>query len=445
MDARRNGFHLSDAPQTFVDAVILIRHLGLRYIWIDGLCICQNDSEDWARESGRMTDIYSNAQIVIAASRSEDSMSGIFHHRGPRTTAKIDLPGGYNDIHATLLPPRSQYFGLGSEFNKEPLAARGWALQERVLARRVLHYTSRQIYFECEHGIVAEDGPSNQDRFCSLKSNMDLCKSMAYEADLDQWDMLIWEYGRRKLSRTTDKLPAMSGLAKLFRERLENPDYIAGLWSCAIIRGLSWQGLHGKAPYEEYTGPSWSWAGYDGIAANGHSPGWVDIAKVCEWSIQLKKNANPYGEVKNAWITIRGPVVALRPSKLTVLEYETRLQRAEIVPLPRFCTPYSKTEEGSRCTVDYDKFRSSDELRDWDLWVVLLRGKHDTESQDGNVNEDQSSIGFYFGLVVRASGSDQQGEVTMTRVGWMFLDADKLDDASRIVEDEENWRNIKLV
>lgn len=443
MDARRNGFHLSDAPQTFVDAVHLTRRLGLRYIWIDGLCICQNDTEDWARESGRMTDVYSNAHIVLAAGRSKDSTSGIFHRREPRRTAEIDLPGGYNGIHATLLSPHSQYFVLGPEFGKQPLAARGWALQERVLARRVLHYTSRQMYFECEREIVAEDGPWNAHRFCSLKSDTSLSKSMSYEADLHQWDSLIWEYGRRKLSKTTDKLPAMSGLAKLFEERLGNPAYIAGLWSCAIIRGLAWQGLQGEAPFEEYTGPSWSWAAYDGIAANGHSEGWVDIAQVGGWSIELKEKSNPYGEVKNAWIQIRGPMVALTPSKRCVVEYETRLQRAGIVPLPRFCTPYSKTEDGSRCSLDHAKVRRSEEWRDWDMQVILLRGS--SESEDGNVKEDHSSIGFYFGLVVRALRSDQEGDATMKRLGWMFLNADDLDDASRIVEDEGNWRTIKLV
>lgn len=121
-------------PKTFVDAITITRHLGIRYLWIDSLCICQDDSEDWARESSRMCEVYRNAHVVIAANRSIDSEGGCFHLRQPRRSAVIDLGPLRKGVCATLLPLSEQQV-LGDSamhriettiFKGEPLASRGW-------------------------------------------------------------------------------------------------------------------------------------------------------------------------------------------------------------------------------------------------------------------------------------------------------------------------------
>lgn len=95
------------------------------------------------------------------------------------------------------------------------------ALQERLLARRVLHYNSRQMYYECNHGIVAEDGSRNENRYHgdvgNRKDSSSPLKSSTHEesvrdASLDDWAALVWTYGPRELSRPTDKLPACESI-----------------------------------------------------------------------------------------------------------------------------------------------------------------------------------------------------------------------------------------
>lgn len=114
-------------PKTFVDAITITRHLGIRYIWIDSLCICQDDAEDWARESARMCNVYSKAHLILAANRSSDCSLGCFHVRDPRPQASLELPGIMGKVHATLLFPSDQQCSWQpGEFAHEPLSKRGW-------------------------------------------------------------------------------------------------------------------------------------------------------------------------------------------------------------------------------------------------------------------------------------------------------------------------------
>ncbi|KAG6361791.1 hypothetical protein INS49_010020 [Diaporthe citri] len=445
---------IRETPQTFIDAVTIARRLGLRYLWIDSLCICQDDASDWARESSRMVDVYSNAHIVIAANRSDDCNGGIFHSRTARPKTVFKLPGGADYVHAMLLFQSDQRVAFtATEFPGEPLTRRGWALQERVLAKRIIHYNARQIYFECDQGIFAEDGSHKKERHCRLNDRLAPSLEIStgnssdslpdYEADLRLWDALVWGYGRRKLSKPTDRLPAISGLARLFHKRFGG-QYVAGIWSKAMMEGLAWQGLGERAPasQDEYIGPSWSWASYAGIGAMGPNPGWVDIADILDWHVDLKHEANPFGEVEDAWVRIRGPAIQLRHSTLESNEHEARLGRAEIRPLPRVCTPYSESENGTIMKTDHADVTGTSEWKEWPIEVLLLGGYkgergQESDSADGDADKAMSSL---YGLVIRSAGDEQTGK--MQRTGWMFLDGK---EGSKIREDEKNWKTVTLV
>ena len=82
------GFDFALLPQSLKDGIMITRCLGLQYIWIDCLCIVQDDEEDWHREAGRMGDIYSKSYLTIAAARSADSNNGFL---APRETKMTDL------------------------------------------------------------------------------------------------------------------------------------------------------------------------------------------------------------------------------------------------------------------------------------------------------------------------------------------------------------------
>lgn len=210
-DKVKGGIALADLPQTFRDAVKITKKLGLRYLWIDSLCILQDDDEDWEREASRMADVYAKSYITIAASASRDDSSGIFPTWQARSTHLAVSPDAMSlrrspmygnaaplvqlrnqgEVHYlarsafalsdAIAGPQSELcvsiewmpssmtskpqlyciplFGCPLDPpGSQPLNSRGWTLQERLLSPRTLHYCIDQIYWECNICMLSEDG-----------------------------------------------------------------------------------------------------------------------------------------------------------------------------------------------------------------------------------------------------------------------------------------------
>lgn len=399
-----------------------------------------------------MIDVYSKAHIVISANHTNDKSLGCFHQRelsqGTIISPRLADHEEPSNIQATLLFPNCEQPCFTGEFRTEPLANRGWALQERVLSRRNLHFGSDQLYFECNHGIVGEDGCSSDIRYSDIYTAHETLgltskSPITYLHDVEYrlWNRLLWAYGTRKLSRPTDKLPAVSGLASLFKDRFK-AEYVAGLWSNVLIEGLAWQGLGDKTAMssDEYIGPSWSWASYDGIAATGLKEGWKDAAEILEWHVDLKNEANPYGEVTNAWIRLRAPMAKLVASEKTETSHEVRLKNAGITPLPRLCTKYSDDEEGAIMSLDYNGDRSTAVWREWDLRVLMLGWYPKSEKGTDNARGHDEDLAY--GLVVTVVKGEHADGERMKRVGWMFLAGDQV---QKFKDDEESYTTVTLV
>jgi hypothetical protein len=144
LKSRINGITLLDMPQTFQNAVFLTRALGLRYLWIDSLCIIQNDIDDWNSESTSMMALYS------AAADSEGFLQ-------PRETTLVSL--AQKSYVAKLQPPEAQRLGHTRDgLVGEPLSTRAWCLQERLLSNRMVLFGKEQIYWECQGRLASEEG-----------------------------------------------------------------------------------------------------------------------------------------------------------------------------------------------------------------------------------------------------------------------------------------------
>ncbi|KAI1146671.1 HET-domain-containing protein [Nemania diffusa] len=444
IDSRRQGIQLSEVPKTFFDAVRLCRHLGIRYLWIDSVCICQDDADDWARESARMCDVYSNAYLVIAANHARNSSQGVFHDRPTRPSVVLDHPALGRGVHAHLIFNRDQHDWDRRGFSEEPLSNRGWALQERLLARHILHYNTHQIYFECDQGVFGEDGSFQDARHCSLdpilsKSSTSTSTS---RGKFNLWHRVVGLFGDRKLTKTSDKFPAISGLGALFGRRYQE-EYIAGVWKTDMTAGLAWQGLGESKPQaatpDEYIGPSWSWASYGGMASRQSTP-WTDAAEVIEWHVELKNEVNPFGEVDHAWLRIRAPIVRLvLPEEVSKEdeEYEKKRKLAGQPPRPQLRTRYTDKSESYITKFDYDDLAWSEEWKDLDLEIMLL-GRYEDSKKGEDIEEDEE--GTYYGLIV--TNADFGHEKAMKRVGWMHISSK---EAKQIKLDKENWRTVILV
>ncbi|KAK1990179.1 heterokaryon incompatibility protein [Colletotrichum falcatum] len=133
-DMTETGMRVSELPATFRDAVRVARGVGLSHVWIDSLCIVQDDKEDWKREARRMAIIYDNATITIAANDGLDSSSGLGTARGPD-------PEGAN-----------------------VLDSRAWVCQERMISPRSLIFTGGSVVWECRECDASVASPELKPR-----------------------------------------------------------------------------------------------------------------------------------------------------------------------------------------------------------------------------------------------------------------------------------------
>ena len=134
-------------PATFKDAIKTARALGIRYLWIDSLCIIQGDDGDFSDEAKRMEDVFSSAYCVLAASRATGQHDGFLNDHPQRGYVTFG-DGADKRFHVCQHIDDFSHDVLEGSFNR-----RGWVLQERALARRTVFFTENQTYFECGNGV----------------------------------------------------------------------------------------------------------------------------------------------------------------------------------------------------------------------------------------------------------------------------------------------------
>ena len=279
------GIELSSMPKTFQDAVQVTRDLGIRFLWIDALCIVQDKNEDVINELSRMRTYYQNALVVIAASGARDVKEGFLKFRsssGPSCSA-LSMPDEQN----ALLTDAPFYDMEGKQgritlslrphsyvAREEPLNQRAWTLQERLLCPRVLGFPSTGGFFlQCEREERHDDTIHYGHRAGSERiypSNSWTSNKHDFDIDNphDAWFMHVRDYSSRHLSKSLDKYNAISGIAEAYHQKFQTllGDYVAGHWRNHLTKSLHWYsfGLGPKPTPESNRPPSWSWLSVDG-------------------------------------------------------------------------------------------------------------------------------------------------------------------------------------
>jgi len=334
------GFSIQDLPPSLRDAVIATEKLGLHFIWVDALCIVQDDDYDKASEIALMPAIYNQAAVTIVASRAAGVNDGFL---GPRPAFGATNPGEVFD-----LPYRCKDGILGSvtlirevERSREPLDRRAWALQERLLSPRILDYGTYQTEWICqvsqeEKGLT--DGwvdyhPDYWDKKTKERWDLLLLRSRALldssaeeipgsieSEDLGsphyQWYELVKIYTNRALTFSTDRLPAISGIAERYAEILRD-EYVTGLWKSKLPLELLWARETWNSGEDrlkrrprEYQSPSWSWAVINGPIEFTIRPwftGKIDEHfEVLDCRVQPVVNDAKFGAVQSSSLTLKG-------------------------------------------------------------------------------------------------------------------------------------------
>ncbi|KAI8964485.1 HET-domain-containing protein [Daldinia sp. FL1419] len=317
LEVLRKGLPVAILPKTFRHAFQVIERLGIRYLWIDRLCIIQDSKEDWQAEASTMAPVYSHGLLNIAALGATDDQSGCFFDRDPEliapTIVKLSSPREKTEKFYRFEDEESSW---KKDFEGEPLILRAWVVQERILSARNLYFGSRQVFWECIEANCCETHPDSTP--ISLKSRGKLEKApwkpliehKNSTTGVTTWKDVIETYSGCKLTFSEDKLVALSGLAKrmggaMGRDSPDNNIYLAGLWKHHLPGALLWRTkVPGRRP-SSYRAPSWSWASLDGDIAE------LDGA-TSPWSVQiLKAETTPKGdditgEITGGVLTVRG-------------------------------------------------------------------------------------------------------------------------------------------
>lgn len=250
-----NEILTSTLPTSFQDAVYITRQLNIRYLWIDSLCIIQDDEDDWEIESAKMASIYQNAYVTIAATASASCKDTLLAPRPSATIVEVNGNDGRSEIvHARLHP-------LGSQsLLDSPLYKRAWAFQEMILSPRVLHFAEDQLYWKCRNDVFSEDCLVRL--LSPLQNNFEGGKFVTND-EYGGW-RLWWEwvqqYSTLSLSNVKDKGAAFAGLTDLYQQsRGDDERPLAGLWRSDLHFGLLWYSVGPRQFTDLENIPSWSW------------------------------------------------------------------------------------------------------------------------------------------------------------------------------------------
>lgn len=298
----------SRLPKTLQDSIITTWKLGLQFIWIDCLCIAQDDDQEKATEIAKMPQIYRGAYITISAARSQSSDEGFLHDvQVPSTNASIfkmayACPKGRLGTILLFHDSVSQL--------EEPINTRGWTLQEYLLSQRLLIYGVHGLRFGCQEGERYDDEKAAEQAL-STGNNRELALLRGLPENLEiareRWLQILFEYSMRTLSYPEDRLLAISGIANYYSTVLKD-EYLAGIWRHDLPAGLMWGNIGRNFPRPlQSRAPSWSWAAVDGSVRTLKTSSLVDPQlTVVSHSIQLVELTAPFGAVLSGHLTLKG-------------------------------------------------------------------------------------------------------------------------------------------
>lgn len=305
-------------PRTFQDAVTATRYLGLRYLWIDSLCIIQDSIQDWEEQCTEMRRIYKDSFITIAGAAASSCESGFLHDRptGSRAILQVSHRGvsdeivlthrGIDELPWTKMPEPDS-----------PLSKRAWVFQERVLSGRILYFGTKKMYFECFTNIRFEDCHHStrwdyQDIDMVVKTALSQLGTLSDY--FDYWSILVITYSQMEMTKISDKLPALSGLASDFQQ-MTKARYLAGIWHEDMPNALAWRvPFYDDVPLpplvssSDYLAPSWSWAStrfpvlYSYTSDQFH--GDLEIIDAATTSA----SHDPFGTVEGGWVDVSGKI-----------------------------------------------------------------------------------------------------------------------------------------
>ncbi|RYP51581.1 hypothetical protein DL768_003088 [Monosporascus sp. mg162] len=323
-------------PKTIQDAVKVTAALDIEYLWVDSICIVQDDDDDKAREIADMPNIYNGATVTIVAATAKTAKDGFLQDRDPHTLmgSAFSLPfrcpnGRIGSVYLSK---------IGSLGFDEHIDTRAWTLQETYLSTRLLRFGNKQCSLMCqcspskprivdgwklgqEYDVrhieniiflstlnVEDDVPALKHHYKStygtdLEYDVD-AREMVYWDLIDMWRDLVEAYTTRSLSVPEDRCLAISGVADRIAPILKT-GYVAGHWEKFLPADLLWNVETPQPKPRAYQGPSWSWTSVNGSVLFYMADRDVSL-EVQKVDTQLYSPKAPFGAVKQGTLRVCG-------------------------------------------------------------------------------------------------------------------------------------------
>lgn len=380
----------------FKDAIHITRCLGIKYIWIDSICINQADPVERASEISRMQDIYKRSQLNLSATSGE---SGLIFPRNPKSVLPIlsrknppksrtsQTSEAAEELLMVSAGPWETFVDLG------PLNRRAWVVQERLLAPRVLHCCYNMVYWECPCLRASEVDPLGEVHYDNVTNAVDLRTNIKKDfatASMESWNRIDARghgtsfmeqldpfylivrsyYFSMELTYPRDRLPAMSGIARWFMSSLGlTPEsYVAGLWRETLPECLLWHFFkppNGAAVRNVEAAPSWSWASVicNGDLVLGQKWGMVDIHTLFQdlQTVIVPKNCDSFAQLEVAILRLQAVVIPIE---------RERKNGAPHMRLSRDSKWYKESHDpwSAKATTVQEKFR--ERFKSFNKWIT---------------------------------------------------------------------------
>jgi hypothetical protein len=416
------GIAFKDLTLAFQDTVHIVRRLGVRYLWIDSLCIVQDDEEDWRAESKTMATVYSRALFTLA--RHVDSTTSL------RSLSQMQI---HTVSDPSVSPPvfariRPKHIWDAFDIGHSPLLKRGWVYQERLLSPRVIHFTDFEIVWECceESQCHCASIKYSQDRSETPKIHharaiglTDHTAIVNEAAIRKRWRNIIEEYSRLDLTKLSDRLPAIQGCAEQVRPYLQD-SYSFGLWTKGSGRDLFWiqdDARPERRPIQLFHVPTWSWASVGGQVFYLYEHVYDQGAEAVVEHVQ---DDSCQGQISDHWL-ITGQIIPAR-LKLGIdpfagdTYYRDRAERGMEIEVAR---DYLITGT-STCLSTYNYFLHPDFALCGDYWdneywydITIVRMTED-------ITADIGLVLWRYGKAIPGSGQERQtkdGHPIYQRIG----------------------------
>jgi len=366
-----------------------------------------------------MADIYASAHVVLSATATEHCEDGFLGKKPkPLVIQNAQCSQETQELRARQID--SHRFQRREPRLNYTLHGRGWCMQERLLASRIIHFLPDEILFECQAGRKCECGGASREKENDRNRNgynsfgrLQAAKSMEDREFAKNWKDIVDEYSHTKLTYGNDSLPALSGIAACM-QHLNPGKYIAGLWEKGIGTQLGWYINTNNNPTRRWEdpkdinilGPTFSWSSHV-MGPVRHLHNGRGVRSLCtleSFNIELA-TTNPYGQVRDATICLSGWSVS-GYDMISWLKTPTTVKH-------QFFTLYFDSGfapmygRGAESSPDYTGMEELENTIDWESVMCFGLHEDDHDIDDGDDDDDDDDERYWVdALLVQPSQTD---------------------------------------